>query len=89
MGFNLIAVEESPSPRAFNKALSLTPPATGVIPLNLTTLWAWDSVKSKWYFFAPSLERSGGLAAYVASKSYLDFGARLLDPATGFWVDKP
>ena len=87
-GWNLIAVGESPSPSLFNKALSTTTLATGEIPLNLATLWAWDAAVAKWYFYAPSLEKNGTLASYITSKSYLDFGSKLLDPARGFWVNK-
>ena len=87
-GWNLIAVGESPTPSAFNKALSLTPPATGDIPANMATLWAWDSGQSNWYFYAPSLEKSGGLASYITSKNYLSFGTKPLGPSTGFWVNR-
>jgi len=67
----------------------VTPPAAGEIPINLTTLWTWDAALANWYFYAPSLDKSGGLAAYITSKNYLDFGTRVLDPTTGFWVNKP
>jgi hypothetical protein len=87
-GWNLIAVGEGPSPSLFNKALSTTALATGEIPLNLATLWAWNAATSAWYFYAPSLEKSGTLASYITSKSYLDFGTKLLDPSMGFWVNK-
>ena len=56
-GWNLIAVGESPSASAFNKALSPTAPAADQIPINLTTLWAWDATLANWYFYAPSLEQ--------------------------------
>ena len=88
-GWNLIATGDNKTPSAFNKAIGLTPPAAGDIPLNLTTLWAWDAVLANWYFYAPSLEKSGGLSSYIQSKSYLDFGTKTLTPTTGFWVNKP
>ncbi|MGH2360207.1 MAG: hypothetical protein ACRDGM_06655, partial [bacterium] len=92
-GWNLISSGENAGPSAFNKALSLTPPATGVIPNNLTTLWAWNSALSNWYFYAPSLEAQGGtaLSNYIAGKGYLDFTAagKTLGPGLGFWVNKP
>lgn len=88
-GWNLIAVGDSPTPSAFNKAIGQTQPAAGEIPVNLTTLWAWDAAAANWYFYAPTLDKSGGLASYIISKSYLDFGTRVLDPVTGFWVNKP
>ena len=88
-GWNLIATGDGPTPSAFNRAMGTTPPSPGVVPINLTTLWAWDAAQTNWYFYAPSLEANGGLAAYITSKSYLDFGAKTLDPVTGFWVNKP
>lgn len=88
-GWNLVAVGDSPTPGAFNAALSTTPPSLGEIPLNLVTLWAWDAVQNNWYFYAPSMDKNGTLAGYVQSKNYLGFGAKVLDPATGFWVNKP
>lgn len=87
-GWSLISVGDSPTPSRFNKALSTSPPSGGEIPLNVITLWAWDSALSNWYFYAPSLENDGTLAAYIASKNYLDFGAKKLEPATGFWVNR-
>jgi hypothetical protein len=47
---------------------------------DLTTLWAWDSDWSKWYFYAPSLARAG-----------LDFSQhnKTLGKNIGFWVNKP
>lgn len=92
-GWNLIAIGENKTPSDFNKALSSTPPAQGVIPTNLTTLWAWDAGQSKWYFYAPSLEAQGAtkLSDYAVSKDYLDFTttAKTLGPSVGFWVNKP
>jgi hypothetical protein len=78
-------------PAVINLSLSATPPAPGPVPLNLTTLWAWDNPLSQWYFYAPSLEASGGLAAYIAGKSYLDFSQhnKTLGNGAGFWVNKP
>ncbi len=91
MGWSLISIGDNKSPSNFNKALSVTPPAQGTIPINLTTLWAWDSALTNWYFYAPSLESSGGLAAYITSKGYLDFTTnnKTLGPGVGFWVNKP
>ncbi len=91
MGWSLIATGDNKTPSAFNRALSVTHPAQGVIPVNVTTLWAWDSALSNWYFYAPSLESSGGLAAYITSKGYLDFTAhgKTLGQGVGFWVNKP
>jgi len=88
-GWNLIAIGDGKTASQFNSALSITPPSPGVIPANLTTLWAWDAAQLNWYFYAPSLEANGGLAAYITSKSYLTFGTNPLGATTGFWVNKP
>jgi hypothetical protein len=58
-------------------------------PRDLTTLWVWDATKTNWYFYAPLLDNAGALSSFVASKGHLDVGVRSLDPATGFWVNKP
>lgn len=80
-GWNLVSLGVTATPKQFSDAQ-----AGGV-----TTLWAWNAAGSAWYFYAPSLDTSGGLAAYVASKGYLDFGAsgKTLGSGTGFWVNKP
>ena len=90
-GWNLIAIGEALKAGGFNSALSISPPVAGVF--NLTTLWAWDNPKSKWYFYSPQLEAKGGtvLTDYIISKGYLDFTAthQLLNAGMGFWVNKP
>jgi mannan endo-1,4-beta-mannosidase len=80
-GWNLVAVGETATPKQFCDAQS-----SGV-----TTLWAWDATNSAWYFYAPSLDASGGLVSYITSKGYLDFTAanKTLGPGVGFWVNKP
>lgn len=88
-GWNLIAIGDNNTPSAFNKAIGETPSAEGDIPLNVTTLWAWDAALTNWYFYAPSLEKNGGLGTYITSNSYLEFGTKTLAPGTGFWVNKP
>jgi hypothetical protein len=61
--------------------------------VNLTSLWAWDSAQSQWYFYAPSLDAQGGraLTDFIASKNYTDFGAsaKTLGQGLGFWVNRP
>ena len=92
-GWHLIATGDTSTPSAFNSSLSTTPPAAGVVPQNLTTLWTWDNTQSKWYFYAPSLEAQGGsaLGDYIKANSYLDFSSasKTLGPGVGFWVYKP
>lgn len=86
-GWNLLAIGDNRTPRGFNQVLGLT--VADDIPVNLTTLWAWDNPRSKWYFYAPSLVKSGGLVAYILQESYLDFDTKTLDPVIGFWINKP
>ncbi|MFA7278533.1 MAG: IPT/TIG domain-containing protein [Sterolibacterium sp.] len=92
-GWHLIATGEQPTPGEFNAALSVSPPTAGTVPQNLTSLWAWDSARSTWYFHAPSLEAQGGsaLTDYIDGKAYLDFvtTGKFLEKGTGFWVNKP
>ncbi|MDD5029945.1 MAG: hypothetical protein PHH58_10665 [Rhodoferax sp.] len=90
-GWNLVATGNDVSPSAFNASLSVTPPATGSIPLNLTSLWAWDNPLSQWYFFSPTMEANGTLGAYAVGKGYLDFGTsgKTLGNGVGFWVNRP
>ena len=90
-GWSLVATGNDVTPAAFNIALSATPPSPGTIPLNLTTLWVWDNASSNWYFYAPSLEASGGLVNYITGKGYLHFKqfSKTLGKGIGFWVNKP
>ena len=88
-GWSLISVGDNPTAASFNVNISATPPSTGVIPLNVTSLWAWDAATSSWYFYAPSLDANGTLASYLTSKNYLNFGTKPLDPTLGFWVNHP
>ena len=80
-GWNLSSIGETATPKQFCDAQS-----TGV-----TTLWAWDSTNSAWYFYAPSLDASNALAGYITGKGYLDFttAGKTLGPGVGFWVNKP
>ncbi len=92
-GWNLIAIGSALTPSAFNVGLSTSPPSPGVVPISLTTLWTWDNVASKWYFYAPSLEAQGGtaLSDYITAHGYRDFTAasKTLGSGVGFWVYKP
>ncbi|AGX86715.1 DUF1566 domain-containing protein [Candidatus Symbiobacter mobilis] len=94
-GWRLMATGDNPTPTRFNDNLSLSPPAPGVIAENIKTLWAWDADRGGWYFWAPSLVNSSGLANYLSSKGYLDFTTLpstptgTLSPTTGFWVNMP
>ena len=93
-GFNLLAHNNSLTPTQFNAAISATPPATGTVPTtNFRSLWAWDTTQAAWYFYAPSIESTSGLAGVktFANTNYrLHFqdAGKLLGPGVGFWVDK-
>ncbi|TSA13333.1 MAG: hypothetical protein D4R74_10000, partial [Betaproteobacteria bacterium] len=80
-GWNLIAIGDNKTPSQFNALASTVTP--------FTTMWAWDAAQLNWYFYAPSLDGAGTLSTYISSKGYLNFGTKVLDPATGFWVNKP
>ncbi|MDD5177284.1 MAG: fibronectin type III domain-containing protein [Sterolibacterium sp.] len=92
-GWKLIVIGNTQTPSGFNTDMNTSPPSAGVIPQNITTLWAWDNAQSKWYFYAPSLEAQGGnvLSDYITSKGYLNFTTanKTLGPGVGFWVYKP
>lgn len=97
-GWNLVATGDDPTPAAFDLAIatdsSVVPP-DGQGYANLVSLWAWEPTTARWYFWAPSLAYSGGLANYLAGKGHLDFSnmpatpAGTLSQATGFWVNMP
>jgi hypothetical protein len=91
-GWNLVATGQDVTPATFNRSLSETPPSPGVVPQNLTSLWAWDNPANGWYFYAPSLEVQGGTALtdFITSKGYRDFTLhnKTLGSGTGFWVNR-
>lgn len=93
VGWNLIAIGDSMTAAEFNASLAPATSNTGAIPINVTTLWAWDAEKSSWYFYAPNLEAQGGSALqnYISNKGYLDFTStgKKLGGAVGFWVNVP
>jgi hypothetical protein len=91
-GWNLVSMGQQMTPSDFSAQVSETPPATNEVPQGYISLWAWDTDTNNWFFHAPSLEASGGLAAvkkYADSKNYLDFASRgkALSLGTGFWVN--
>lgn len=73
-GWNLVAVGETKSPGDFSAI----------------ALWSWERNSSSWYFYASSLNNSGGLAEYIQRQGYLDFSSanRTLGQGMGFWVSK-
>jgi hypothetical protein len=88
-GWSLVAAGDNKTASDFNMALSAMPAAQGVIPTNVTSLWAWDSKLTSWYFYSPILDAAGSLGSFNQSNKYLDFGGRTLAPQTSFWVNKP
>lgn len=94
-GWSLIATGDLPTPGNFNGSLSQTPPSPGSMPINLTSLWAWDTTTPGWYFWAPSLANQGTLGSYLTSKGYLDFSTMpssqpgTLPTNAGIWVNRP
>jgi hypothetical protein len=92
-GWNLVATANAMTPQDFNLSLSTTPPTAGQVPINVTSLWAWDAAQSKWYFYAPGLDGpdANALGDYIASQGYRDFGGngKTLVPGVGFWVRRP
>ena len=89
-GWNLVATGNNETPAAFNLSLSAAPPGAGVVPINLTTLWAFENTMKRWFFYAPSLQATGGLDDYITGRGYLDFTqfSKTLGNGTGFWVNK-
>jgi hypothetical protein len=59
----------------------------------MTSMWAWDSTRSKWYFYAPSLEAESNtvLSDYINSNGYEDFtsSGKTLGNGVGIWVNRP
>ena len=92
-GWNLVSTASAITPQDFNLSLSTTPPTPGQTPVNMESLWAWDEVRSQWYFYAPALDAQGGsaLASYIKAQNYEDFGsnAKALGNGAGFWVRRP
>jgi len=75
VGWNLIATGETKAPA----------------DMDVTTLWAWDSWQSGWYFHSPRLNAGTELATFIQSQGYFDFNAsnKKLLPGEGFWIKKP
>jgi len=92
-GWNLVSTASQISPKDFNLTLSTTPPTSGQVPINMTSLWAWDNARSRWYFYAPSLEAQSNtaLSDYINSNGYEDFtiSGKTLGNGVGIWVNRP
>ena len=92
-GWNLVSTASPISAKDFNLTLSTTPPTAGQVPINMTSLWAWDANQSNWYFYAPSLDAQGGsvLSEYISRSNYKDFNnnGKTLGNGVGIWVNRP
>lgn len=92
-GWNLVSFGEAISASQFSSQLSQASTTAGSVTKTPAALWAWDSEKSKWYFYAAALDAQGGTALQDFSESagYMDFAAsgKSLTPSTGFWVNIP
>lgn len=90
--WNLVAVGDEPLPTKFNADIGTIPPAPGTTPaFNITSLWTWDNLQSKWYFYSPSKESEGteAVAKFLSDRGYLDATGKKLGANIGFWVLKP
>jgi alpha-tubulin suppressor-like RCC1 family protein len=92
-GWNLVSTASPISAKEFNLTLSTTPPTAGQVPINMTSLWAWDANQANWYFYAPVLDAQGGsvLSEYISRKTYKDFtsNGKTVGNGVGIWVNRP
>jgi len=81
-GWNLLATGDALSPAQLDAKLG------GVAGSpSFSTMWAWNSASSNWYFYAPALAATSGLTSYIQTKGYLDFGPLTTDGGLGFWLN--
>ena len=90
LGWNLISVGDTITPSQFNSSIGNNKNSSGNL-INFTSLWAWDNVNSKWFFYAPSQEVAGTLSQYATANGYEDFttAGKSLGLGVGFWVNNP
>lgn len=81
-GWNLVATGDALSPPQLDTKLGGVNGAP-----SFSTMWAWSSATNNWHFYAPALATSGGLAAYIQGKGYVDFGSLTTDNGLGFWLN--
>ncbi|TXT41546.1 MAG: hypothetical protein FD135_177 [Comamonadaceae bacterium] len=89
IGFSLSAANLTSGWNLSSTSDGLSAPALTSLLGNVTTLWAWDSALNNWLFYAPSLASSGGLASYITSRNYLDFGTTPIAANQGIWINRP
>lgn len=80
-GWNQVAAGNSISPELLDSA-------TG--GANVVSMWAWDNELSKWYLYAPSLQKRALLLPFANGSGYLGFrqGSSTLAPGKGLWINK-
>ena len=91
-GWNLISIGDGILPAYFNLYLNGSSPSTvGAQTANISTIWAWDSTNTKWFFYAPSLDDGTSLQSFLTTNGYEGFKAnnKLLSNGVGFWVNNP
>lgn len=86
-GWSLLAIGDSLSPAEFEQSVGGTPAQPA-----FKSLWAWDNLAGRWYFFSPLLHGLGSTVAadYAARHGYLDFlvTGKRLGIGIGFWVNR-
>lgn len=91
-GWNLVTTGAEITPAALNLALANAPPGVGGATPSFTSLWAWDSARSRWYFYSPALDAQGGgrLKEYTDQRGLLDFATerKTIGKGVGFWIRK-
>ena len=87
--WNLIAVGDAILPAVLNASYSASAPSAGSYSANVTSIWAWDATKAKWYFYSPVLDNAGTLQKFLTDQGYLDFSTNnlKLQNGIGFWVN--
>jgi serine protease len=92
-GWNLLAIGAATSANQLSTTLGQAATAAGTAARQPASLWTWNSIKSRWYFYSAALDSQGGTALqdFSESEGYLDFFAwgKSLTPMTGFWVNVP
>jgi hypothetical protein len=84
-GWSLISIGDGLTASQFNASLGSTSSSSTSIPLNTNSIWAWDNVNSKWYYYSPSYDASGQLNSFINTQGYESFSVSLVN-GVGFWV---
>ena len=84
-GWNLLALGAADTPQQVQVAAGQA--------VSMESLWAWDALRSTWFFYAPSLDVLGGsaLTDYIGAQGFRDFtgSAQTLGGGVGFWIKVP